>query len=271
MGGTETASGWQQVTGLARTAGAGAEVLVDARLIGIDRQWGLDAERLVPAASTIKTAILVTLYRATEAGQIGLDEMLVVTSELRVPGSGVLAWMTPGLALPLTDLAYLMIAISDNTASNLLLDALGIDRVQATIAELGLTRTVLHRPFLGRAPRSGEPDNLTCAGDLCRLLTAIAEGTAASAASCERMRATLALQQDRSRLARWLPPDARFAGKSGTLPGIVHDTGLLDTRAGPLAVAVLTQGISDPYEAEATIGRIALALIDEATAATSRS
>ena len=255
--------GWRRVEALAREAGDGIEIGVAARLVGTERAWRLAADRPFPAASTIKTAILVALYREVDAGRLSLDDTRPVDQAARVPGSGVLTWMRPGLSLPLADLAYLMIAVSDNTASNLLLDAVGIDRVRATIAELGLAATALNRRFLGRAPGPGEPENVASAADLATLLAAIAAGTAAAPGSCARMRATLALQQNRDRLARYLPPTVSFAGKSGTLLGLVHDTGLIATPFGPFAVAVLTRGFADPYAAHDLIGRIALALLDE--------
>jgi beta-lactamase class A len=183
-----------------------------------------------------------------------------------VPGSGVLTWLGPGLELSLADLAYLMVAVSDNTASNLLLDAVGFDRVQGTIASLGLVGTALKRRFLGRAPAAGEPENLTTAADLARLLAAIADDSAASPAGCARMRELLALQQDRARLARRLPAGVAFGGKSGSLPGLVHDAGLLTGPADVLAVAVLTRGFPDPYAAEEAIGEVALAMLEEVEA-----
>jgi beta-lactamase class A len=182
----------------------------------------------------------------------------------------VLTGLRPGLALPLADLAYLMIAVSDNTASNVLLDLIGFESVRATIAALGLWGTTLNRRFLGRLPDPGQPDNLTTAADLCALLTAIATDTAAGPAGCATMRALLAAQQHRDRLARRLPPEVSFGGKSGSLPGLVHDTGILTAPGGQLAIAILTRGFGDPYAAEETIGQIALAVLDDLTPADAR-
>ncbi len=259
-------AGWERVRRLAEETGEGVEIGVAAHWVGTARRWSLAGDEPFPAASTIKLVILVALFREVDADRIDLNARLAVDSVAPVPGSGVLAWLSPGLTLPLTDLAYLMIAVSDNRASNLLLDAVGMDRVGATIAGLGLRATALNRRFLGRAPDPGEPENVTSAADLVTLLTAIAEGTAATPASCERMRALLALQQDRDRLARYPRPEVEFGGKSGTLPGLAHDAGLLSTLDGTLAIAVLTRGFSDPYLAHATIGAIAGAMVDETSA-----
>lgn len=261
--GATTERGWARALALAGVAGEGAEIAVAGRLVGTERAWGLAANRPFPAASTIKLAILVALFRAVDAGRLDLGECRTVGASDAVPGSGVLAAMTPGLALPVADLAYLMVAISDNTASNVLLDVVGFAAVRQTMADLGLSGTALNRRFLGRMPGPGEPENVTTAADLAALLAALAGDTAASPASCARMRDLLALQQDRDRLARRLPPEVAFGGKSGSLPGLFHDAGLLSSTAGTLAVAVLTRGITDRYAAAETIGQIAVALLED--------
>lgn len=256
--------GWEGAVALAEAAARdGGEVAIAANLIGRGRVWELGGERVFPAASTIKLVLLVACFREVDAGRLGLDEVVSIEPGALVGGSGVLAWLRPGLKLPLADLAYLMVAVSDNTASNLVLDAVGIERVRETAAAVELTGTALNRRFLGRAPGAGEPENVTTARDLATLLTAVGEDRAASPASCARLRDLLALQQDRDRLARRLPPGVGFGGKSGSLPGLVHDAGLLSAPGGTLAVAVLTRGLADPYAAQELIGRTALALLDD--------
>jgi beta-lactamase class A len=234
-------------------------------LIGGGRFWGRDADKLFPAASTIKVAILIALARAVDAGRIGLDDRLRVQPEDTAGGTGVLAWMQPDLQLSVRDFAYLMIAVSDNTATNVVLRVVGLDRVGQTMGDLGMRQSGLVRYFLGRAPEAGSPYNYTSASDLVLALGAIATGKAASPGQCEEMRSLLMLQQDRDRLARDLPPGVAFGGKSGTLDGIVHDSGLIEMPAGTLAIAVLTWNIADHYQAEATIGVIGRAMVDEVT------
>ena len=258
---TEHESGWDRVRALASDAGAGAEVAVAARVVGTGQCWSHGGDRPFPAASTIKLAILAAMARALDAGSLDLTTPCRVEAAAKVPGSGVLAWLGDGLTLPVGDLAYLMVAVSDNTASNLLLDAVGTEAVRATIADLGLAGTALNRRFLGRTPGPGEPENFTCADSLVSLLCQIGEGRAASPARCAWMRDLLGLQQDRDRLARRLPPGYGFGGKSGTLPGLAHDAGLIAAPGGTLAVAVLTRSIADPYASHELIGQIALATL----------
>lgn len=220
-------------------------------------------QKRFPAASTIKVAILVALAQSLDAGRLSLDERREVDPRAVVQGSGVLLGMEPGLTLSIADFAYLMIAVSDNTASNVLIDAIGLERIQQSIAGLGLSTLTLNRRFLGRLPNPDEPENYASATDLRDLLLAIATDTAASLARCAWMRDELGKQKFRERLARHLPAGVSFGGKYGSLPGYSHDSGLLTTDRGTLAIAVLIAGIADPYAADAFIGDVALAMLAE--------
>jgi beta-lactamase class A len=257
-------TGWERVEEIAGGLTAGRRISVAAHRLGDGRTWQFDDHLVVPAASTIKTPILVAVYRAVDAGHLSLDEPQRIDAADRVIGSGVLNWMSPDLLLTLRDHAYLMIAISDNTASNVMLSAAGMDAVRDVIGDLGMTDTQLNRRFLGRTPRPEEGENYTSAADLTVLMTAIASDRAASPAACAEMRATLELQQDRALLARSLPDDVQYGGKSGLLTGIRHDSGILTGPKGTLAAAVVTTGFSDLYEAEMVIGEVGAALVEAA-------
>lgn len=229
-------------------------------------RWDHRADLPRAAASTIKLAVLAALCRAVDAGRLRLAETRALVAGDKVGGSGVLSALHDGLRLTLDDLAYLMIAISDNTASNLLIDAVGHDAVNATIRDLGLRRTVLGRKFRGRPAAPGERENVTTANDLTALLAAILAGPPAGAAgfrpagaaSRDRMLALLRAQQHRERLARLLPPEIAYAGKTGSLPGTVLDAGILFTPSGPLIVAAIATELPHHFAADETMGRLAL-------------
>jgi beta-lactamase class A len=261
MPGTE-GDAWERVERVVAAAGPERRVGLAASLLGTARSWGYGADEPFPAASTIKLPILVALHQEAAAGRVDLAEERPIPAAARVGGSGVLAEMSPALRLTLADLAYLMIAVSDNTASNVLLDALGPERVRRTMADCGMGRSVLGRRFLGRLPRPEEGENVTTAADLVALLAAIAEGRAASPAACAEMRRTLGLQQHRELLARRLPEGLRYGGKSGWLPGLAHDAGLIEGPGGTLAIAVLTSGFTDPIDAHEAVWSISAALIE---------
>ena len=224
-------------------------------------QFGHNERLEFPAASTIKIVILVALARAVDEGQLTLDQRAPVLSSQAVGGSGVLNWLQRGLELSLRDHAWLMIAISDNTASNVLIDAVGLPRISATQRALGLETTALNRRFLGRLPNAGEPENIACAVDLTRVLDAIANGDASSRERCDWMLGLLAGRQHRDRIARHLPDGVTFAGKSGSLTRLTHDCGIISGPGGAAAIAVLTQGFDDNYAADAFIGQAAEAAV----------
>ena len=246
---------------------AGASLGVVARDLRSGAEFGHEAERLFPAASTIKLAILVALARAVDEGRLRLVDPAPALTTQKVGGSGVLNWLQTSLELSLRDHAWLMIAISDNTASNVLIDAVGLPAIHGVQQSLGLTAPSLNRRFLGRLPAAGSPENVATAGDLVTLPAAIANGSAASPDQTAWMLDLLGDQQHRDRLARHLPAGVTFAGKSGSLTGIAHDPGLLRGPGGEAAVAVLTQGFDDPYVADAFIGDIGRAVVEDLTLA----
>ncbi|MDQ3695063.1 MAG: class A beta-lactamase-related serine hydrolase [Chloroflexota bacterium] len=255
--------GWAEVKEI--VAGQEPEVAIGvaAQIVGTCCSWSCHGEVVYPAASTIKVAILVALAQALDAGRVSLTDVVAVEPEAVVQGSGVLLEMQPGLSLPIADLAYLMIAVSDNTAANVLIEEVGLTEIQESITGLGLCDLQLNRRFLGRLPGPGEPENYATARDLTMLLTAIAEERAASPEQCAWMLEVLGTQQKRDRLARFLPDGVTFAGKYGSLPGYAHDSGLISNGDETLAIAVLTSGFTDPYAADIVIGDIALAMLDE--------
>jgi beta-lactamase class A len=225
--------------------------------------WGYVVDEPLKAASTIKVAVLIALFRVLDAGQIRLDDERVLRESDKVGGSGVLAALHAGLAPTIHDLVHLMIAISDNTASNLCIEqAGGLAAVNAVCADLGATRTVLGRKFLGRAAQAGEAENLTSARDLATLLRAILDGSAASQSSCEQMLALLRTQTHRDRLARFLPAAVGFAGKTGTLSGTALDAGILFAPGGPLIIAAIANDLPADYAADETMGQLALAAVE---------
>lgn len=259
------ARGWTALERCLATVPPGVEVAVSARLMGTDDCFAVNGDAPFPSASTIKVAILIALARAVDRGQLQLDDVATVEPSDKVPGSGVLNWLSDGLRLPLRDLAWLMIAISDNTASNMLIDRAGREAVNEVLADLGAPHSALARHFMGG--HRGGPNNIIAANDFLNLLLAIAEDRAASPRQCEWMRSLLADQQVLDRLARELPENVSFAGKSGWYDDICHDGGLLTGPGGTVAIVVLTRGYPSMLDAKALIGdlgRAAAGLVSEA-------
>lgn len=217
-----------------------------------------NGDRQFHAASTIKIPILIDAYRQVENGALSLDDLHPLQDDDRVPGSGVLGKLHAGLELTLADLLFLMISVSDNTATNLVIDRVGLDAVNATIASLGMTGTVLGRPMLGRLPTAGDPENWATPSDMALAVDAIVTGNAASPENCDLMLETLEHQEIR-RISRFLPDDApnlAWGSKPGDLLGVVNDVGFVTTDAGTRCVAAYCEGLPSRDEAERTIGLV---------------
>lgn len=206
---------------------------------------GYAADDLFPAASVIKISIMAEVYRQAAAALLSLDEPLPLRSEEVTGGAGMLQFLHAGLDLTVADAVELMIALSDNTATNLLIRRVGRDAVNATMDDLGLynTRTA---GAIGRreAPPELAGMSRTTPREMAALLTAIAEGRLVSAAASAAMRRTLEHQVYGDMLPRYLPVTAaatvRVAHKTGALSGVRCDAGIIavDTPRGARTVVV---------------------------------
>jgi beta-lactamase class A len=216
-----------------------------------------NGRRRFRAASTVKIPLMVELYRQVDAGAVSLDDVRPLLDEDRTPGSGVLQHFRAGVALTLDDLCTLMIAISDNTATNLLLDLVGMERVAATMRSLGMTDSEIGRRMLGRLPTEQEGENWAAPLDYAKALMAIVDGTAASPAGCEQMLTMLERQTATRRVTRYVPVGVRCGSKPGSLLGVTNDVGFVQTADGTLVVSMFCEDLGSEEEAERVIAEIA--------------
>lgn len=185
----------------------------------------VDADSRFPTASTIKTAVMIEAWQQAADGHLSMDAALTLRDADKVGGAGVLRGLHDGLALSVADLIHLMIVLSDNTATNLLIGRLGTARVNERLESYGLKDTRLFRPTF----RDGHPDvlpelerefglGMTTPREMARLMALIAEGKAVNRAASDAMLATLRQQQDRAMIPRLIPTDERIqiGNKTGT-------------------------------------------------------
>lgn len=186
---------------------------------------GVNADRRFPTASTIKIAVMIEAYHQAAEGRLPLDAEFTLRDADKVGGSGVLNGLSDGLTLTAADLIHLMIVVSDNTATNLLIERLGTARVNARLDAYGLRETRLFRPTF----RDGKPDvlpelerefglGMTTPMEMARLLALIAKEKAVNAEASRAMLATLRRQQDRAMIPRLLPSGdgVTVGNKTGT-------------------------------------------------------
>ncbi len=214
-------------------------------------------ERFI-SASTIKIPIMVEIYRQIDRGNLALDDLFTLTKDDICPGSGVLLQLHPGIELTLRDLVYLMMSISDNTATNMLIDLAGMENVNAAIASLGMGHSALGRKMRGVPAPEGSPENWATPDDFRTALAAILVGTAASPESCAGMIEMLTLQQNTRRIGRYFPEGALpWGSKTGTVGDVSHDAGFVRGAGGDMIIVVFTRGFPVLHDAEPVMGEIA--------------
>jgi beta-lactamase class A len=254
---------WSGVTGAVAAAEKDGCVVGFTAIAPGGARFDHNGERRFVAASTVKIVIMVQLYRDAEAGIRSLADPYRLGDADRAPGSGVMLHLHAGMEFTLGDLAYLMISISDNTATNVLIDVLGMGRIGTTMADLGMSRSTIGRKMMGRAAQGGERENWATPADYATAIAALLADRAASPGSCAAMRELLEKQQNERRIARWLPKEARprWGSKTGSVAGVVNDVGFVVTPAGPLILSAFCENPPDPHAGEAIIGDLSRAAL----------
>lgn len=212
-----------------------------------------DADAVMPTASLIKLPVLVEAYRQKDEGKVDFGKVLTLRKEDKVPGAGVLtAHFSDGATFPVRDAVRLMIAHSDNTATNLVLDQTGIEPVNERMAAIGLPNTRLNAKVFKGKDTSVDPERTkryglgsTTAREMVELLERIDGGKAASPDACKEMVALLKTCEDKEMMARLLPEGVAFAHKTGAVSAARTEAGILYTKSGPVAVCVLTNDNDD--------------------------
>ncbi|HEU4689519.1 MAG TPA: serine hydrolase [Vicinamibacterales bacterium] len=218
-----------------------------------------------PTASTIKTAVMLEAYHQAAEGTLPLDATYTLNESAKVGGSGVLNGLHAGLTLTGADLVQLMIVLSDNTATNMLIERLGTAHVNARLDGYGLRETRLFRPTFrdGRADVLPELEREFGLGmstpiEMAKLMALIGSGKAVDAKASESMLATLRKQQDRAMIPRLLPSlrgltignktgtdEEKHAGTDGVRRHVRADAGIVTGPGFSYAVAIYARQIED--------------------------
>jgi beta-lactamase class A len=207
-------------------------------------------DRSFLAASLIKLPMLLTFGLAAQAGQLDPSQRLELRAAEVVPGCGVLRDMQPGLQPTLIDLVTLMIVLSDNTATNMVMDVLGIATVSEVLARFDLHDTHLRRKMFDYVARDEGIENITTAGDMARLLEIFWSDPALHPATRAQALAILKRQFYESKLPAWTAEPRRWAHKTGELDDADHDVGFLlpEDEETAVIVALLSSDASGKRE-----------------------
>jgi beta-lactamase class A len=219
-----------------------------AKNLETGRTFGWHENERVRTASTIKLPIMVEAFQQVHDGRAHWEDEVVLTKEKIIRGSGILFELHDGLKLTLRDALHLMIVLSDNTATNLVLDVIGTDAVNSRMSELGLVQTRLLRKVgpdrpQGISAAGRDPNNarfglgVTTPREMVTLLEKIERGEAVNAAASSEMIAILKRQQDHRAIGRNLTGIA-IASKAGALNNLRSDVGIVYTKRGRIAMAM---------------------------------
>jgi D-alanyl-D-alanine carboxypeptidase (penicillin-binding protein 5/6) len=210
------------------------------------------ADKPMPTASLIKFPVMVEAYRQASEGLVDLQEGLVLRDADRVPGSGVLTdHFSAGTRVTLRDAIRLMIVFSDNTATNLVLDKIGLASTNEEMVRLGLLHTKIHAKVFRRDtslfPERSREFGLgsTTARETVQLYELLHRQKLVSAESCQKMLDHLLRCDDSGKLARDLPAGTRLAHKGGSVSRARCDAGILFSPRGPIAICVMTSENQD--------------------------
>ncbi len=223
------------------------KVAVMIKHLGSGETFCHHADDVMPTASLIKFPVMVEAYRQAAAKKIDMDRVLTLKQEDKVPGSGVLTYhLTEGATFKLRDAIHLMIVFSDNTATNLVLDAIGLGATAATMEKLGYPNTKIHsKVFLRKTslfPERSKQFGLgsTTASEMIKLCEALYRKQLVSPLACEQMLDHLRACEDKDKFPRLLPPGTKIAFKTGSLADTRTAAGIIEWPGGPVALCVLS-------------------------------
>ena len=250
-----------------------------------------NAEMVFPMASVVKVPILYALYRQAESGGVDLGARTQFAEQHLVPGSGILQDLDFGIAPTLKDLATLMIIVSDNAATDLVIEQIGLDRVEATMGALGLTSITVPLTIRGLLYNTvgldaanpahtydqyqqrtkenyidwecrayGDVDNnVSSPRDMALLLEDIERRATLGAASCDAMIDIMKRQKYNTIIPLHLPSEATSAHKTGSLRGIRNDAGIVYHAQGAYLISLFSKRLADPVAGAAALAEVSKA------------
>jgi beta-lactamase class A len=224
-----------------------------AKNLDTGETFGIKQDARVRTASTIKLPIMAATFAAVAQGKVTWDDQSELREDDKISGSGILREFSPGIKIPLRDLVHLMIVVSDNTATNLVLDRITADYVNAEMDKLGLKQTRSLRKVLGKQPgghsREGLREEFQRFGlgvstpfEMVALIEKIERGEVVSPEASRQMLEILGRQQFKDAIGRRLP-GIQVASKSGSLDKLRSDVGLVRSAGGRIAIAVTVDDI----------------------------
>ncbi|HKF05725.1 MAG TPA: serine hydrolase [Candidatus Sulfotelmatobacter sp.] len=218
----------------------------------------LHEDEVFAQASSIKITVLANLYLQAQQGKLKLTDLYTVQASDLVPDSDIMNGLTPGISrVTLRDLATMMVAVSDNAATNVLIDRVGMQNVNAMLDSLGLTHTRLRRKMMDLEAAKQGRENISTPREMMTLLSAIYHGKLLNKESTEDFFKVLSTNKN-SWIPRDLPPDLKIADKPGALEAIRNDSGIVFVEGRPYVICVMTGYLRNERDGEEAISKVSL-------------
>ena len=223
------------------------------------KKFLLHGDEVFPQASSIKIAVLAELYRQAQAGKLKLTDMYTVQAADLVPDSDIMGGLTPGVTrITLRDLATMMVAVSDNSATNVLIDRVGMENVNALMDSLGLAHTRLRRKMMDLKAASEGRENISTPAEMMILLEDLYRGKVLNQAMTADFFNMLSTHKE-SFIPRDLPEGLKIANKPGELEGVRNDSGVVFVEHRPYVICAMTAYLRQERDGEEAITRISAA------------
>lgn len=222
------------------------------------QKYLLHENEVFPQASSIKIAILAELYRQAQEGKLKLTDLYTVKASDLVDDSAIMNGLTPGVTqITLRDLATMVAAVSDNSASNVLIDRVGMENVNALLDSLGLTHTRLRRKMMDLKAAAEGRENISTPLEMMTLLENLYRGKLFGKPLTDDFFKVLSTKKD-SWIPRDLPEDLRIANKPGSLEGVRNDCGVVFLEKRPYIICIMTTYLRRERDGEEAISKISL-------------
>lgn len=243
-------------------SGVSGCVCVAFRDLTSDEGFSIRGGESVPSASTIKLVIMAELLARVHAGSMKLEDTVTITEQMCTGGDGILKELACGHTFTLKEILTLMIIVSDNEATNILIDLLGMESINERAKAMGLSCAHLGRKMMDSEAKKQGRDNYICAADMERILTQIYREQLIGREESRLMLDILLRQQQSGRLQLYLPEEVAVAHKCGDLDFLENDGGIILLPAHPYVLVVLTSQMPSNKEGREVIGHISRIVYD---------
>jgi beta-lactamase class A len=216
----------------------------------------INEREVFPQASSIKIAILLEAFKQAEEGRLQLDEFIALEESRKVAGSGVLYYLgRPSLRLSVHDTAVLMVVLSDNTATNLLIDKVGMEAVNKRLDVLGLSKTRLRRKMMDLKAAAEGRENVSTPLEMMTLLEKLWKGDVLKEPYRKDLLEILTIPKD-SPLRAGVPEGIAVAEKPGELEAVRCDSGIVQLTGRPYVICVMTTYLKHDADGNPAITKI---------------